>query len=106
LDEDHAPPEVPFELIVVVLPTHIVVALDDKIPASTDDSTVKLIVEDSVAPPQLAELTVYVIVAVPGLTPVTKPLASIVATLLFDDIQLPPGFPLVEIKVVFPTHKV
>jgi hypothetical protein len=43
-------------------------------------------------------------VTIPELIPVTKPLASIVTTLLSDEVQLPPGFPVVLMDEVPPTH--
>ena len=42
--------------------------------------------------------------AVPTLTPVTTPDELTVATAMLDDVHVPPGSPLDDIAVVFPTQ--
>jgi hypothetical protein len=103
LDEVHVPPVSPFDVIVVVFPTH-TLAVPLNIPASGPGVTVTESVARSDPKQEPDPFTVYVIVAEPTATPVTAPEALTVAMELFDEVQVPPVSPFDVMVVVFPTH--
>ena len=49
-------------------------------------------------------VTVYVIVAVPAVTPLINPILVTVAIAVFDELQVPPVFPLLVNVVSCPTQ--
>jgi hypothetical protein len=99
LEEDQVPPAVPLEEIVVVLPWQIeVVPLS--VPASAPEVTVILNVEELFVEQGEVAFTVYVIVAEPAETAVTKPEELTVATEVLDEDHVPPVFPFVMSVVV------
>ena len=102
-DEVHAPPISPFEVIVVVLPTH-TPEVPLKVPASGPGVTVIESVARSDPEHEPDPFTVYVIVAEPTATPVTTPEALTVAMELLDEVHAPPVSPFDVIVVIFPTH--
>jgi hypothetical protein len=101
LEEDHVPPEFPFDESVVVPGKQIV---EDPLIVPAFAAGVTVIVIVSVSDPEhgAGEFTEYVISDVPALTPVTTPEAFTVATAGLEEDHVPPGFPFDEIVVVFP----
>ena len=102
-DEVQAPPVSPFEVIVVVFPTH-TLAVPLKVPASGPGVTVMESVAKSEPVQEPNPFTVYVIVAEPTATPVTTPEALTVAMVEFDEVHAPPASPFEVIDEVLPTH--
>ena len=96
-DECQVPPNT-VDVSVSMLPTHI--SAEDIVPAVALDVVVTFKVETTT--PQIV-FTIYEIVVDPGETPVTFPLASIVAKAGDDDIQLPPDT-VEESDIVNPTQ--
>lgn len=78
----------------MVLPAHIVELVSGvTVPVSESGLTYVGRVADAV--PQLADVAVYDIIAVPGEAPNTVPLAETVATVVFEELHVPP-LPVVE----------
>ena len=102
-DEVHAPPVLPFDVMVVVFPTQ-TVAVPLKVPASGAAITVIESVASSEPGQEPDPFTVYVIVTEPAATPETTPEALTVAMELFDEVHAPPVSPFDVIIVVFPTQ--
>ena len=98
--EDQVPPEVVL-LNVVEVPAH--AALAPPIAARVGKLfTVKLVLAELVHP--FPSVTVYVIVEVPALTPVTAPEeAFTVAVAVLDELQVPPPVELAKVELE-PTH--
>jgi hypothetical protein len=96
---DHAPFGVPLLLNDADEPAHI-----DGAPLITPAVTVAFTVIDLEVVNVPQPVTVYVIVAVPALTPVTTPLASTMATLELSLVHEPPAVAVVVNDTTEPTH--
>ena len=99
---DHAPPEFPLELNVVV-PLEQIACVPLSVPALGAVVTVTVLVAVSFAHPPVPVIT-YLIEVVPAATGVITPvLASTVATPVFTELNVPPELPSV-VNVVVPSE--
>lgn len=96
----HVPPAVAVVVNAVTDPAH-----TDELPLMTPETTCAFTVICLEADDTPQPFTVYVMEAVPGLTPVTKPVvASTVATLRLSLLHVPPAVPFVLNGVEEPAH--
>ena len=101
LEEVHVPPVVPLLANVEVPPIQMA-GVPDKVPAETGAVTVTTKVDSALGQPPVP-VTVYLIVEVPAVTPVTTPVVAFtVATAVLEEVPVPPVVPLLEIVEVPP----